>query len=155
MTALPKRFWGLALLGAAWFASGAQGCGPEPVAVEDCRVIEYARCDAGVECGFVDDADSCRRFYRDQCLHGFTAATSPGGQDVQDCVDAIERAGECASDDSGQSVSECLDGDNDIEVVDDDVESVCDVVRHPEGIKECEFLNPELGAAGAAGASDD
>jgi hypothetical protein len=108
-----------------------------------------------VGCGFVDDAESCRRFYRDHCLHGLAAEESPGGQDVQECVDAITRAGECADDDPGQSVSDCLAGDSDIHIVDGDLESVCDVVRHPEGIRECEFLNPELGAAGAAGAADD
>ncbi len=155
MIALPKRFWGPALLGLAWFVSGVQGCGPEPVAVDACRAIENARCDAGVACGFVDDAESCRRFYRDHCLHGLAAESSPGGQDVQACVDAITRAGACAEGDPDQSVSDCLDGDRDIHVIDRDVESVCDVVRQPEGIRECEFLNPELGAAGAAGAADD
>ena len=142
-------------MGAAWFVSGIQGCGPEPVAVDDCRAIEYARCDAGVGCGFVEDAESCRRFYRDQCLHGLVAKSSPGGQDVKECVNAITRAGECAAKDADQSVSDCVDDDSDIDVVDSDIESVCDVVRHPEGIEECEFLNPEQGAAGAAGASDD
>lgn len=155
MTAVPKRLWGPALLGVAWFVSGVQGCGPEPVGVDDCRAIERARCDAAVHCGFIDDAESCRRFYRDHCLHGLVADSSPGGQDVQDCVDAITRAGECAEDDPRQSVRDCLAGDSDIHVIDRDIDDVCDVVRHPEGIRECAFLDPELGAAGAAGAADD
>lgn len=154
MTAVPKRLWGPALLGVGWFVFGMQGCGPEPVGVDDCRAIESARCDAAEACGFVDDAESCRRFYRDHCLHGL-AAESPGGHDVQECVDAITRAGDCAKDDPDQSVEDCLDGDSDIKVIDNDLKEVCDVVRHPEGIRQCEFLDPELGAAGAAGAPDD
>jgi len=154
MTRLSQRLLGPALIGAASFTIGIHGCGPEPVAVDDCRAIEYARCDAGVACGFVEDAESCRRFYRDHCLHGLAAESSPGGQDVDDCIDAIALAGECAVDDDEQTVTECLDGDSGIHVVDSDVDNVCDVVRHPEGIRECDFLNPD-GTAGAAGADDD
>jgi hypothetical protein len=155
MTRLSQRFLGPALLGAASFVAGIPGCGPEPVAVDDCRAIEYARCDAAFACGFVEEAESCRRFYRDHCLHGLAAESSPGGQDVEDCVSAIELAGECALTDDELTVTECLDGDSGIVVVDPDVESVCDLVRYPEGIRECEFLNPDLGAAGAGGADDD
>ena len=143
------------MIGAASFVAGIHGCGPEPVAVDDCRAIENARCDSAVACGFVEDAESCRRFYRDHCLHGLAAESSPGGQDVEDCVSAIQLAGACAAEDDEQTVTECLDGDSGIAVVDSDVDTVCDVVRHPEGIRECEFLNPDGGAAGGAGAPDD
>lgn len=155
MTRLSQRLLGPVLIGVASFVVAIHGCGPEPVAVDDCRAIENARCDAAVACGFVEDAESCRRFYRDHCLHGLAAESSPGGQDVEDCVSAIGIAGECAANDDEQSVTECLEGDSGIHVIDSDVENVCDVVRHPEGIRECGFLNPDLGAAGAAGASDD
>ena len=143
------------MLGLAWIVLGVQGCGPEPVGVDDCRQIESARCDAGAACGFVEDAEACRRFYRDQCLHGLATDTAPAGQDVEECVEAIQRAGSCAKEDADQSIDDCVDRDSEIDVIDRDLETVCDVVRHPEGIRQCEFLDPELGAAGAAGAADD
>lgn len=150
------RWIAAGLIAGGLCCTGLSGCGPEPVGVDDCRAIESARCTAGVACGIVEDEEACKRFYRDHCLHGLAASETPGGKAVDDCVQAIQIAGECAKQDPDASIPSCLDGDKGINVVDRDVETVCDVVREPEGTKQCAFLTPiDPGAAGAAGAAGD
>lgn len=104
------------------------GCGPDPEGVEDCRAIEAARCRAATECGVIDDADGCERFYRDHCLHGFSV-DAPGGPVVEACIEAIEAA---------------------------PGEDLCDAVLEPARLGACSFLDPdaepaEPGTAGAGG----
>jgi len=141
---------------AALLILSASACEPEPVGVDDCRAIENARCTAAVGCGINADAESCRRFYRDHCLHGLAAAESPGGPQVDACVKAIELAGACANDDPEQSLGDCLAGDDGITPIGgSELETVCDVVRYPEQTRECAFLNEGVGEGGAAGDSGD
>ena len=133
-------------------------CGPDPVGVDDCRAIENARCEAAVACKIVEDAESCQRFYRDHCLHGFAASETPGGSEVSECIEAIRQAGKCAGDDDEQSISECLeDSDLIVPLPGADLKTVCDVIRKPEQTRQCEFLNVEdpEGAGGAAGEAGD
>ena len=102
--------------------SGA-GCGTNAQAVDECRDIEQARCEAGEPCGLVDDVDACKRFYRDHCLHGMVVE-SPGQAQVDACVSAIEAAGASME---------------------------CDVVLYPERTAECSFLSPSPPPAGGDG----
>jgi hypothetical protein len=122
-----------------------QACGTDAVGVEDCRAIEEARCTAGYACGVVADVEDCQRFYRDQCLHGL-AVRSPGRPAVEDCVAAVQAAGECAR--SGAGEAEGCDA------------APCDGILHPESIPACGFLGadnspppdpPEKGQAGSGG----
>src|SRR5688572_30918766 len=70
------------LLLAGTLASGlAGGCTSGAVAIAQCREIEYARCEAAVPCGVVTDVDECKRFYRDQCLHGIAGPAAPTTSD--------------------------------------------------------------------------
>jgi hypothetical protein len=148
---------GSSIAAAAWLGGALSGCGPEPVGVDDCRAIESARCEAAVSCGLVNDADECTRFYRDHCLHGLAAPETPGGAAVTDCVEAIQRAGQCAEDDAEQSIADCLDGDQQITPLKGaDLDNVCDVVRTPEQTRQCAFLSETAdGEGGAAGDSGD
>jgi len=127
------------------------GCGTDAVGIEACRRIEQARCDAAVSCGFVEDAEACRRFYRDHCLHGL-GRPAPDGVTLDRCVQAIERAADCARSDPEASVDECADPPSSADL------EVCELVRSPERAPECAFLSaipasppPPSGDAGAGG----
>ena len=94
----------------AWFLSAGlgcvlapavivSGCGPQAVGVESCRKIESARCDAALSCGFTKaEAEDCKLFYRDQCLHGIeNTAHRPTEPETSACIAAIEATGQCAA----------------------------------------------------------
>lgn len=116
----------------------AAGCGSDATGVDECRDIENARCEAGEPCGLVDDVDACKRFYRDQCLHGLASGEKPGQPVVDDCVNAIKRAGACAA----QKIELLADCPTDPQQVTEgtNLTKVCDVVKKPEKIIECDFL---------------
>ena len=111
----------------------ASGCGTSAIAVDDCRSIEYARCDAGVPCGLVSDAAACKRYSRDHCLHGLLA--KPPGGAVGECVRVIREAGQCAAEDPEATLSDCA-----VTEPRSGLDSACDVVAYPEKADECSFL---------------
>lgn len=118
---------------AVWLAMLA-GCSTDPVNPDGCRQIEYARCEAALSCPTEFpklDLDSCKRFYRDQCLHGLASEEDPGQPRIDQCVKAIGTAALCAN--AKQEPCE-------LEVTKTAV--ACDVIQHPEIYKECEFLAP-------------
>jgi hypothetical protein len=124
----------------------ASGCGTDAVGVDECRDIEQARCEAGQHCEIFDevhdDVDACRRFYRDQCLHGLTVVSpTPGRTAVDTCVKAIRSAGQCAVD-KGTLLSSCDPADVPRPVPGQVLRTACDVVLYPEKTLECEFLAP-------------
>lgn len=111
-------------------------CGTDALGIETCRSIEWARCDAALACGLVDDAESCKRYSRDHCLHG-VAVEAPSPTQVNRCVAAIEKLGRCADDHGRKSSAEkCDDG------LSSGGENVCELVLEPELAKPCEFLVP-------------
>ena len=113
----------------------AAGCGTDAVGVDECRDIEEARCEAAQFCGIVDDVDQCKRFYRDQCLHGLAKGEQPGAPQVKSCVSSIQAAGSCAKN-GVTELSSCDPKPSDKTAL----TKVCDVVLNPEKIAECEFL---------------
>jgi len=125
----------------------AVSCGTDAVGVDDCRKIEEARCEAAAHCEGdlqVDDVDACKRYYRDQCLHGMAVDSAPGAPAVSRCVSAIEAAGNCAADDPDILAADCARHSAALDVPGDDrIETACDIVRFPELIPECEFLSGE------------
>ena len=128
----------------------ASGCGTDAQGVDDCRDIEQARCSAGKNCGLVSDVAGCRRFYRDQCLHGL-AVSAPGGVKVRACVAAIRAAGLCAL--QAQESEEPPEGCG-------SVEASCQVIIEPETSEDCAFLGAPAdagpgGSAGAGGSADE
>ncbi len=125
---------GLASALLSFFVVHAAGCGTDAVGVDECRDIEEARCEAGKYCGLVDDVDTCKRFYRDQCLHGLAAGERPGAPRVRDCVEAIQAAGECAKN-GAKTVADCAAFPTKTYHTE-----ICDVVTEPEGAQACEFL---------------
>lgn len=126
----------------------ASGCGTSALAVDDCRSIEYARCDASVPCGLVDDAAACKRYYRDHCLHGLLVKPPAGA--VGECVRVIREAGQCAAEDPEASLTDCA-----VTEPRTDLDLACDVVAHPERADECTFLleepPPDSGSGGQSG----
>jgi hypothetical protein len=139
----------------------AAGCGTKAVGVNDCREIEEARCEAAAHCGDqipVDDVDACKRFYRDQCLHGLATENDPSSSAVRDCVAAIAGAGHCAADTGADTlIGECDGGDELDQWYDKRIETVCDVIEKPQYTAACYFLNdtdeepPSGGDGGAPG----
>ncbi|MBN1605518.1 MAG: hypothetical protein JW940_02740 [Polyangiaceae bacterium] len=118
----------------------AGGCGKNAVGVDTCRDIEYARCEAAPSCPKlfdVSDVEQCKRFYRDQCLHGLAASEEPGAPKVRACVQAIVQAGRCAKQD--KSLAEC----GSLLVESTDAKNACDLIGSPEKLDACAFLEPE------------
>ena len=127
----------------------AAGCGTDAKGVDDCRDIEEARCVAAKSCELLSDVDGCKRFYRDQCLHGLAVA-SPGSNQVKLCVAAIQNAGTCAGQGDGsnallESCSPPISASN--------ATKACDVVKEPELATDCAFLVAAPAAGGSGGES--
>lgn len=89
-------------------------CGTDAVGIDACRNIESARCEAAPSCPNVTETSwtegdvlECKRFYRDQCLHGVEDVThTPSEVEVKACVDAIAGTAKCAK--SGNpTMAEC------------------------------------------------
>lgn len=146
--------WALALACLPVFVVGA-GCGTDPVAVEGCRRIEEARCEVAVGCPSfaVKDVAACKRFYRDQCLHGLAIAGDPGDPVIDACVEDIRAAGACAV----SSDPACV-----LPATDPPGATACDIIQKPQVALRCQFLAPPAaattaptlptgGAGGAAG----
>jgi hypothetical protein len=139
----------------------SSGCGSDAAGVDDCRKIEYARCDAASHCGdrfAITDVDECKRFYRNQCLHGLASGKSPGTGQVAACVKIIQTAGSCAAQhDPKTALAACGDPTLAAET-DPSLLDVCTVVAKPELTAECWFLSGvppvglDAGSVGAAGA---
>lgn len=110
-------------------------CGSDAVGVDSCRQIETARCRVAEACGEIEDANTCARFYRDHCLHGF-GLDEPSEREVEGCTRALEAAAECAR--SASDAEEC--------------ENACRLVSTPEHAPECAFLSEEPPPKGEAGA---
>ncbi len=121
------------------------GCGTDAKGVDDCRDIERARCEAAFACGQVTDLEGCRRFYRDQCLHGL-AVTPPPQSRVEACVATLQRASACVKRlGTGATLADCETGEEgDIVTIDAiGISYACEVVSSPERSSECSFLTPE------------
>lgn len=135
--------------GLSFLAFSTPGCSTDAVAVEECREIEDARCEAAAQCGVVDDVKACKRYYRDHCLHGLDVEDKPRSREVDDCTDTIRAAGACAA--AGTDLSACDIG----ATTTSKVQSVCDVIDLPEETSTCAFLigglDPEEDAGGGAG----
>lgn len=114
------------------------GCTVDAVGLDSCRKIEQQRCEAAPSCAGlkVTDVTSCKRYYRDQCLHGLAVDTDPGGPVVDKCVAAIKAAGACAAsapDAPCAGVALTAAKPN---------ASACDVVTYPEISADCAWLIP-------------
>ena len=121
-------------LAAGVVGSAAIGCAITPVNPDGCRKIEDARCDAVVSCSTYPNFDvaACKRFYRDQCLHGLASQTDPGEPLLNACVSAIQASGACAK----AGAATCNAGPSSPAV------APCDLLAHPEKYGECSFLAP-------------
>jgi hypothetical protein len=124
----------------------ASGCGTDAVGIEECRDIEDARCEAGRYCeDLIDDVEACKRFYRDQCLHGLASGERPGSVRLKACVNVITSAGDCAKN-GVKSVADCAK----IPAHHTALADVCDVIKQPEAVKECDFLGAPVEVPDAA-----
>lgn len=119
------------------------GCSTDAVGVNECRDVEYARCEASVACGVIsaDEVDDCKRFYRDHCLHGMKGDEVPTADEHKDCIELIEEAGETAAASLGMGGA----GEPD--------EASCKVIAAPWKSDECAYLIAESSPMGG-GESD-
>jgi len=123
-----------ALLSAIACDTGAKG-------VNECRQMETERCTAARSCDFGIDSDErladCKRFARDNCLHGLSTGVEPKPADVENCVRVIRTMGECAAESGGdQAPGECTE----IVLTTANEINVCDVVENPTLALDCAWL---------------
>ncbi|MGC4088847.1 MAG: hypothetical protein QM756_13295 [Polyangiaceae bacterium] len=144
----------LARRAAAWLVLAGLGlslcpsCGTEAKGVEECRAIESARCSAAEACGAVSDVDACKRFYRDQCLHGLSVE-APGMPAAKACVAAIQEAEACARAEADTVEASCTEFRTQTRA--------CERIQTPEYLPACRFLVPDATppAEGGSGGSAD
>ncbi len=129
----------------AFTLASAAGCGTDAKGIDECREIEQARCSAALSCGTVSDVPECKRFYRDQCLHGLAVA-SPGTAALKACVATIQAAGSCAMADASTALDHC----ENVSVSAPRAKKACDIVANPEYAEECSFLLPTAAAGGSS-----
>jgi hypothetical protein len=127
-----------------WLSIGLFGCGTNAVGVEACRKIESARCEAASPCGLLSEkgggVEECKRFARDNCLHGTGLRAEPGDVAVAECVKALELAGKCAADRNPEySPSRC----NMTVFGKSSANEICEIVSEPERTPQCAFLVPD------------
>jgi hypothetical protein len=113
-------------------------CNTDAVGVNECRDVEYARCEASVACGVIeaDEVDSCKRFYRDHCLHGMKGDKVPSADEHKDCLELIEEAGETAKTSLGMGGAAEPD------------EVACKIIAAPWKSEECAYLVEDSGSMG-------
>lgn len=134
------------------------GCNTGAVAIQECRDIEYVRCEAAPACGVgevktEEDVAACRRFYKEQCLHGIAGPKPPPAQAHKACLAAINAAAVCARQDKTTAPAACADLP--LEQVEETkvYQDVCDVVGRPWDLAVCDYLQsvPDEGTAGSQG----
>ncbi len=119
------------------------GCTTQAIATQECRDIEYARCEASVACGVVEqgEVEACKRFYREQCFHGIAGPEAPTAEEQTLCVEFIEAAGDKAQ--------ESLDKEDQQK----EHELACTVISAPWKTPKCAFLRKDTSSGGAQGDS--
>lgn len=122
-------------------------CSTKAVAVQECREIESARCEASVPCGIVeeDGVEECQRFYRDQCLHGIAGPKAPTGDELKVCIELIETAQEAAE------ASMNLGGQSQ----EDSHALACEIISRPWDLPQCAFVLPSGEGGAPADDSED
>jgi hypothetical protein len=158
-----KRTWFALVATAA--ATAHPACSTKAVGVEECRRIEYARCEAAPHCPDqfeIADAEQCKLFYRDHCLHGMALSAAPKTSSVNNCVNAIQTLAKCAEQDASTPLPSCDDGA--IHSDKPKLTTVCKLLAEPEAIPECSFLvqddtatggQTSTGGQSTGGASDE
>ena len=123
----------------------ALGCSTQAVAIQECREIEALRCKASVSCGIVEDdeVDSCKRFYKEQCLHGIAGDDEPSADEQKNCRSLLEKASEVAA--------ETQNDDDAISQHD----AACAVIAAPWDQPACEYLNRQAVGGGGAGSESE
>lgn len=117
-------------LGWFWVLILTSACSTDAVGVNECRDVEYARCEASVACGVIeeDEVEECQRFYRDHCLHGMKGDEVPSADEHKECLELIEEAGKTAATSLGMGGA----GEPN--------ESACKIVAAPWKYEECAYL---------------
>lgn len=122
--------------------------------VEACRAIEGARCEVAPACpGFpaASSVDSCKRFYRDECLVG-TENAEAGAADPAPCVAAIHALGACSGNDAATPCegaptldASCIANDAAVDP------TACNILMHcPEVLSACSFIAAPAAVTDAA-----
>lgn len=121
-------------------------CNTKAVAIQECREIEYARCEASVPCGVIeeDEVEECKRFYREQCLHGIAGPTAPTAEEQKSCLNTIDKAKKVAT------LNSALGG----APQEKELTVACGVISRPWLVSACDYLAPQS-EGGASGDDED
>lgn len=144
----------IALLLGTMSMVASQGCTSKAVGIGACRDVENARCEASVPCGRVelDGVEECQRFYYDQCLHGIQGPEVPTNEELDQCVDMINQAGEDAL--KALVEEELAETDEEKAAAQEERLKACLVVALPWRTETCAFLQPESEAMAGANSSE-
>jgi len=131
---------------------GFAGCSTDAVAIEACRAIEAARCEAAPNCEDTDSAfgistpeqvENCKTFYIDGCLVGVeNPQAAPSAKETDLCVATISALGACKA--KGTEIGECRVGDKLVTLFDpegDAALTACELLQEPERLKACSFID--------------
>ena len=132
-------------------------CSTKAVGVDECRRIEYARCEAASNCPdqfSVKDVELCRLFYRDHCLHGLPASSAPTGAAVRLCIEAINDLSKCAAELDGDAAL-LVNCPEPVTATKPKITRACKLLAEPEAIRECSFLSGDLSKAEGGSGGDD
>ncbi len=99
-------------------------------------MIQNARCEAGAPCEIISDVAACKRFSRDNCLHGLASLDVPSTDLLNACTDTIRLAGDCRAEGHTELV-DCPTPPSSSTTL----TLVCDVIQKPQATVECDFLN--------------
>jgi hypothetical protein len=125
-------------------ACALSACDTDAQGVEDCRDVERARCEAARHCDVgidsPEDVEACKRFARDNCLHGFEVEDTASSSEVRSCVESIQAAGACAEAGGRQALARPCKG-----LLENIAwgRTACEVVDRPELAPACQFLVAE------------
>jgi hypothetical protein len=137
------------LLLAAAFAAlpigiAVMSCGTDAVAVDACRQIETARCNAAPACSPGFDVTGCTRFYRDECLVGLANADAGDVTAlIQPCIAALQACTPDAAAEAGcpgqalHAGATCANTDGGVIAE----PTACDILMHcPDILEACHFV---------------
>lgn len=132
-------------------------CSTKAVGVEECRQVEYARCEAAPNCPGqfdVTDVEQCKLYYRDHCLHGLPVSSAPTGSAVKQCIDTIRDLAKCAAKQEGAAalLTDCSLSD---ETTNPKITKACKLLAAPESITACSSFLTADSSSGEGGSSSD
>lgn len=126
-------------------------CDSGATGIDACRKIESMKCElvrgcSGVSIATDADVESCKLFYRDQCLNGIADGVEPTMAKVDACLAALTQAGACKD----EPLSKCVAPPALADAVDAAETTGCEAMLATESLVDCDFLAPSPSTSSAS-----